>query len=253
MYGYESDDAPSGRLVFGLNAGAARLSKFEWINNGGKDGAEGEALDITFTVEEVERPINYRLFPVTKAFLPNNGGETIDPKNPAFIKESKEFNAKVIHIMHCFVTDETLKVAFGVPIASFKEYCKILASLLPRNFPDIPLDVFAQYQWAIKGDNKMTFLELPKKMSYGKWICPACTPTGSWKEHRLVDPADSVSKALFYTDDAGNVHPFIKNGWFVNSNFAIQQKDASVESIADVNTEAAQQAQPPVNAGTWGA
>ena len=33
MYGYENDEPKQSSIVFGLNAAAARMIKFEWINN----------------------------------------------------------------------------------------------------------------------------------------------------------------------------------------------------------------------------
>lgn len=228
MYGYE-DDKPSQNsiAVFGLNSGIARLTKFEWINNGGAGGTEGEALDILISLDGQERPVSYRMFPVKKAFLPDNGGETTDPAHPEFIKAVKEFNATVIHIMHCFVSDDILKVALATPIANFKEFCKILMGLLPKDIDKIVLDIFMQYQWQAKGEAKMTYLELPKKMSYGRWLCRSVVPVGKWKEVVFPDPTTSTPVALKYIDDINNVHPFIRNGWFMQSNFANQYKEDS--------------------------
>ena len=55
-YGYGDDTPSQASLIaqFGLNAGKAKLVKFEWINNGGKDGAEAESSNgcLPFIVEE---------------------------------------------------------------------------------------------------------------------------------------------------------------------------------------------------------
>ena len=78
MYGYQDDDVKQGSgLSFGLNAGTVRLTKFDWINDAGKDGAEGEALDIQFMVEGGDRPVSYRKFPITRAF-DKDGNEVND-------------------------------------------------------------------------------------------------------------------------------------------------------------------------------
>lgn len=247
MYGFEADDAPSNSLVFGLNAGAARLTIFQWINNGGKDGAEGEALDIQFSIEGNERPMGYRLFPVTKAFIANNGGETTDQNHPDFKKAVKDFNQSITHIMHCFVTTDVLSVALGRPISNFKEFCKILESLLPKDFNKKPLDVFLQYDWQFKKeDQKMTYLGLPKKMAYGKWICPAVVPaSGSWKAVKVENPDTATPVALKYVDGENNVHPFTRNGWFMLSNFANQQKQAGVTAVDDIPTGGTEGAAAP--------
>lgn len=233
MYGYQEDSVPSRSLSFGLNPAAAKVVKFEWINNGGAGGSEGEALDIQIAIEGSDQLKSYRIFPFTQAY--SNGQVITSPTDPAFVKGLKEFNAAVTHIMHCFVADDQLKVALGRPIATFKEFCKILMSLMPSNFASISLDLFAMWQWAIKGDNKQTYLEIPKNMKHGRWICRAVPPVnGEWKEVVAENMTDKTPVALKYVDGAGNVHPFTRNGWFMTSAFANQQKEAGVDDIQDI-------------------
>lgn len=242
-YGYSSDEVGFGTQKFGLNPGAARLVKFEWINNAGKDGAEGEALDIQFAIEGSDRPVNYRLFPVTKAFGKDNV-EITDPKAPEFQKAVRDFNSCVTHILHCFVEIEEIKQAFSVPINGFKDFCKISMSLLPKDFEKQPLDIFFNYQWNVKEGQPKTYLELPKKMSYGKWLSKAIPAVGEWKEVRHSSPENSTPVALKYVDDEKNVHPFVRNGWFMLSNFATQQfaeenamESSSSETSSETSTE----------------
>lgn len=235
MYGYENDEVSQGRVRFGLNPAAARLVKFEWINNAGKDGAEGEALDIQFAIEGSDKPTNYRMFPVTQAFGKNQEVIT-DPKAPEFQKALKDWNACITHILHAFVAPDVIKAGFATPIPNFKEFCKIAMKMLPANYEQQKLDIFYQWQWQIKGENKNTFLELPKKMSYGKWLCAAVVPSegSDWKEWKHPDPEASTSIALKYVDGEGNQHPFIRNGWFMLSKFSSQQKqDVSLEGATD--------------------
>lgn len=235
-YGYENDEVRQSVSSFGLNPGAAKMVKFEWINNAGKDGAEMEALDIQFALTGGDRPTSFRLFPVTKAFGKDNV-EITDPKAPEFQKALKDFNAIVTHILHAFVSIETIKEAFATPIAGFKDFCKIAMSILPKDYDQEKLDIFFQWQWQIKGENDKTYLELPKKMSYGRWICKAVEPVGGvWKTFKHSAPEASTPVALKYEDEAGNVHPFIRNGWFMLSNFATQQKaeaSAATESFKE--------------------
>lgn len=263
VYGYQDDEvSPIGNgLKFGLNASCARLVKFEWINDAGKDGAEMEALDIQFMVDGADRPISYRRFPLVKAF--ENGLEILDRQHPAFKKAQVEYNAIITHIMHCFVDKEVLHQALATPVGSFKEFCKVLRSLLPENFSEIKLDIFAQWQWQMNSNYKRTFLELPKKMSYGKWLCPTVEPVGKWTEKRLTNPDNNKPVALWFVDDAGNTHPFKRNGWFVNSNFATQQvselkeeensadNDASGESAATDWGKAAEEDSKAVEGQSW--
>lgn len=232
-YAYADDEEAIGSgasvLSFGLNAGVTCLKKFEWIPNGGKDGAEGEALDIIFETNGKEK--GARKFPVTKAFAKGNAGKEItDPKAPEIQQAKKDLGAMLTHIMTCFVPKDDLITALSVPVASFKAYCNILMALLPIGFEKQPLDCFAQYQWQITGENEKTYLDFPKNMKTGRWLCKAVIPVdaegqvSSWKAFAVENPDDSNPNALVYKDEAGNIHPFIRNGWFMNSNFAHQQK-----------------------------
>lgn len=233
MYGYASDEVKQVSFGFGLNAGATYLKKFEWIHNGGADGAEKEALEIIFTINGTDK--SYRKFPVTQGFGKN--GETItDPNSVEFKEAVNTFNSVVTHILHCFVSTETLKKALNVPIDSFKKFCTIAASILPKNFNEIKLDIFMQYQWSIRAGQNRTYLEIPSSMKNGKWLCPAVEPlpdaegnNAEWKEVRKKDPADNDQKALIYLDGAGNIHPFTRYGRYVNGALANQQKSEEAE------------------------
>lgn len=240
-YGYETDEVRQSSNVFGLNPGSARMIKFEWINNAGKDGAEMEALDIQFEIVGSDRPTSYRLFPITKAFA-KDGTEITDPKAPEFQKALKDLNSCVTHILHNFVEIDQIKTALSVPIASFKDFCKVCMSILPKDYEKKKLDIFFQWQWQIKGEAKVTYLELPKKMAYGKWLCPAIEPVGGvWTEWKHKSPENSTPIALKYTDAEGNTHPFVRNGWFMLSNFAAQQKaeedSTSIGTSSDTTPE----------------
>lgn len=256
-YGYvddESEIGSSGGLNFGLNQGIT-LSKFEYITNGGKDGAEAEALDIVFTINGVDK--GYRKFPITKAFIKGTQEETTDPASAEMKDSFKDLNAVITHVMHCFVSREDLTIALSVPLTGFKQFCQILMGLLPKNFSEIKLDLFAQYQWQFSGENTKTFLEIPKKMKQGKWLCPSVPAIDAdgkpdlWRENRIENPNDNVTTALYYTDGAGNMHPFTRNGWFMNSNFATQQKE--VDDTPPMQNAAMQpgSADPAQTAKVW--
>lgn len=233
-YGYASDEQKVSPFNFGLNAGVTKLTKFEWIPNGGKDGVEQEALDIVFNINGTDK--NYRMFPVVKAF-DKNGGEITDPSAPEMQDAIVDFNARVTHILHTFIDSDAIKAGLSRPIESFKDFCEICMSLLPKNYSDITLDIFLQFQWQISEGQERTFLEIPKKMKYGRWLIQAVIPEGGeWKKNAVEAPSDETKKALYYTDTAGNEHPFFKNGWFMNSNFAKQQSNTVASAT---NTAAA--------------
>lgn len=244
-YGYASDEVKVSPFSFGLNAGLTKLTKFQWIPNGGKEGAEQEALDIVFNINGTEK--SYRMFPITQAFGKNNEIIT-DPNAPEFKEAFVDLNARVTHILHSFIDSDSIKAGFSVPINSFKEFCQVAMSLLPKNYTEVSLDIFLQFQWQLKGDQERTYLEIPSKMKYGRWLCTA--QPGTWTENKVENPADSVREALYYTNEQAERHPFVKNGWFMNSNFAKQQKSGTVVNEAASSGAAAATAADGVKAAS---
>jgi len=211
MYGYKNqEDIKSSPMKFGLNAGSANLVEFKYIPNGGKDGAEQDALEIIYEINGTK--VSDRQFPVMSAYDENNEKVT-DPQHPAMVKAADDFNAKMVHIMHAFVEDDVLQKALANNIQSFKEYVTILQGLLPNNYREIKLDLFFQYPWNPNSEGKK-YLRLPYDMKQGRWICKSVPPVGSWKEVR--DTSSDNSKALTYVDDNGNVHPFTRSTWFLS-------------------------------------
>ena len=243
LYGYDDVTASSGSaLVYGLNRGV-KLKKFEWIPNGGKDGAEQEAADIVFEIQGKEK--SYRMFPVTKAFDENNN-EVTDINHPAFIDMVRNSNAIVKHIITCFVDEPTYRAKFARRIANYKEFINAAASLLPANFASVDLDLFAQYQWQISSGKNRTYLEIPKKMKYGGWITKALP--GTFREVRVDNPKENTPNALTYINETGDVHPFTRNGWFVLSNFSKEQKTGVEDNTGGYSPQSAQGS--AMNAGT---
>ena len=229
MYGY-SDETVGSNKVFGLNQ-KALITEFAWTNQGGKDGAEAEALDIKVLIEGDATPISYRQYPFTKAINFNDKNsstrEVTDPEHPVFKQGLKVWTGNITHIMKSLgITEDQLKAAFSVPIESFKEYCKILMKLLPKNFEKKYVDVFLQYQYTLKG--KMTFLELPKNTKSGKFLVPHVKPVGAWKEVK-------DASGLKYIDDENNVHPFKRAAKYFETPYATQQ--FAQEDDVDVHSE----------------
>lgn len=239
-YGYTEQEQKESAFGFGLSPGAATLTKFAWTPNGGKGGTEREALDIVFKIGD--REVSYRKFPITKAyFKPEGGGpqqETTDSEHPAFKQEQSNLSAVLVHIVGCYIPKEDIKTALQRPIQNFKDYCSVLQGLLPTDFANKSLDLFFQWQWQIKGDNEKTFLELPKNMKHGRWIGPALAANGEWEQQTKLDASDNQT-ALRFVDKDGNIHPFVRNGWFMNSNFATQQKEQESTAGANIAGKAA--------------
>lgn len=247
-YGYATDEQRVSPFNFGGNFGVTKLTKFEWIPNAGKDGAEQEALDIVFNINGQDK--SYRMFPVVKAFGKNQE-EITDPSAPEFQDAVIDFNARVTHILHCYLEADAIKAAMARPIASFKEFCEIAMSLLPKNYNEQLLDIFLQYQWAL-GEKERTYLEIPTKMKQGRWITPAVAPIGGeWKKTVIEGASDENKKALFYVDGAGNEHPFFKNGWFMNNNYAKQQTSANAEASAGAAVATSEAGATNAKQSTW--
>jgi hypothetical protein len=240
-YGFSEDSGPGeATLVFGLNAGNVKLTKFEFITNAGKGGTEGDAMEVVFTVKGKEK--SHRQFPVTRAYIEdpaNPKGANIEvteeshPGHDAIKKAKNEMSALLVHIVGNFVDKEAIKAALSIQIKGFKHFCSILQGLLPTDFAEKPLDAFGVWQWQIGGENKQTYLEFPKNMKHGRWLSPAIAPVGEWTEQRKPN-ADSNQVAIRYVDEAENVHPFNRNGWFMTSNFAAQQREAPSQGAANM-------------------
>lgn len=237
MYGYQDDNVNKDFLVFGLNYGAAKMVKFEWTANGGKDGAEMEALDIVFKIGEKE--ISYKQFPVTKAY--DNKVEITDPNHPAMKTAFAEFNAIMTHIIACYVSREEYVAGLKslAPNATFKQFCETLQKMLPANYKEVLLDVFGQYQFAITGENTQTYLQVPRSTKHGKFLCRSIKPVGKWDVVKVESPDNNIKVALCYKDEDNNVHPFVRTGWYMNSNFAHKQSEAgSGNSMETPTTDA---------------
>lgn len=265
-YGYGEDEVKVSPFNFGGNFGVTFLTKFEWINNGGKDGAEQEALDIVFEINKVAK--NYRMFPVSKVY--DKGGQEItDTASKEYIDAKKEaqsdFNARVTHILHGLLDHDTVKASLSRPFKNFKEYAQFCQGMVHgvKDFQLKPLDIFLQYQWQPSEGQNRTFLEIPRKMKYGAWLKPA--QPGTWKEMRAENITDSTRKALWYINEANPVeeHPFFKNGWFVLSAFSNpvkgtstgtqSQAGAAMNAGAPASTTSAapQASQAPPPASAW--
>lgn len=234
-YGYQEDNVGAKpRMSFGLNAGNCFLTKFEWTENGGKDGAKLEALEILFNINGQEK--RYKKFPISKAFAKDENGnkiEVTDPSHPAMQQAKRDLSSVLSHILGCFATQKEIRDALtSQPIQSFKHYCHILSTLLPEGFEQTPLDMFGQYQWSISGESKVTYVEIPKNMKHGRWLSAEVKPVGGeWIKQQKTN-ADSSEVALRYVDVEGSVHPFQRNGWYMSSNFSFQQKEEAQSSQA---------------------
>ena len=243
-YGYTDDSVKSSPFSFGLNAKAAKLKKFEYITNGGAGGSAGEAVEIVFDING--KDVSCRKFPVTKVFDKNGTEYTTESTEEAkklFRAAYDELNAWMVALLKCYVPAEQIQTALAVPINNFREYVGILRNLFPANTPTVELDIFMEYQWNITGENTRTFLQVPNKTKQGKFICAAVAPVGgNWKAVVVENPDNTERQALKYVDGAGNVHPFTRTGWYMNSNYAHMQEDGADSAHQNQEQASAQNA-----------
>lgn len=235
--------------TFGLNS-AVNVVKFEFNGNAGKDGDAGDAVDIVILIGD--RETNTRVYDVTRVYDKDNQ-EISDTESPEYIKGYNEQivqnMAVIVHVAKSLgVTQAQLDRALAVPLNSFKEWAEVVISLVPDNFKSQSVDLFLEYQWTIGKDQKRTFLQIPKNMKGGRFLCPSVKPVGSWTEEREWTTKDEAgedveNKGLRYVDGANNVHPFKRSEMFMDSPKANMQSDrpaVTASPMAGVSTSAGQ-------------
>jgi len=76
------------------------------------------------------------------------------------------------------------------------------------------VDIFLEYQWTIREGYDRTFLEIPRSVKMGEFICPQTEVEWTPK---------NVNGYLTYVDKDENKHPFVRSGNYMQSNRAIAQ------------------------------
>lgn len=236
MFNY-SDDAEvvgtgGSSLKFGLNQKAKFLGirylqdcrKEEKIAEGGEPV---EAIDLIFMVGETE--ISNRLLPVTKAY-DAKGNESNDVK--LIEAERKLQVAYINHFVSIFVKKEDIQQAFiKYKPSNYKALADMYINIMPKDYAEKDIDLFLQYGWKMAEGADKTYLQVPKPSTLKHGIIACEHVVGKFKELRKQNPSDTDEKALQYIgEDAKTIHPFIRTGWFVNSNYAKQQKSASTST-----------------------
>jgi hypothetical protein len=210
------------RGEFGLNKGS--IIKFEYTNEAGKDGGPGDAIDVWAKVEDAEYRL--RLFDITKVFDKNNN--EIDETHPDYIKiynaNLAQLRGVVTHVVKALgVTEEQIAAALATPPTSFAQWAQIMTAIVGDNIELRPVDIFLEYQWNIGPKAKMTYLQLPKNMKGGRFLC-VHVPTATPWEAKTTDEG-----GLVYTNGVVE-HPFTKDKNFMTSNKAIQQKEGETST-----------------------
>ena len=213
-WGFQSDNDKSLTTAqggkFGLNK--ATISKFEYNANAGKDESAADAIDLTVKIGDKE--YRSRIYDITGPLF--KGESSISPGEPGYIElyeaEKKQKEAVVLHIVKAFgVTEDQIKMALQTGnVVDFPSWAKAMCSLKGEGFETKAVDVFLEYQWALKGDNTRTFLQIPQNMKGGRFLTQHVAPNGSWE-------AVNGEDGLRYVDGAQNEHPFTKSKNFMES------------------------------------
>lgn len=238
---------------FGLNTGAV-ITKFEHNPNAGKDGSPTDALDIEITLGT--KRFMTRFFEINKVFSKGkNSVEITDTTSEEYIagynEAAKAQKGIITHYLKVFYTEAEIGKAFAnASLKSFADYYKFVAEAvqlgMKRKGPEV--DIFLQYQWQIKSGQDITYLELPKNMKDGSFICKPIACEGKWNEVRNAD-------GLSYVDDKGNLHRFKRDASFLTSAKGFQQSTKTKTSTEGVNAMAGNTADgstPPPAKGTGG-
>lgn len=224
---------------FGLNQNCF-FTKFEFNPNAGANGASMDAVDFSIKIEEKE--FMKRIFDVdSNRSIYGTNGQLLNPGDPGFDeaveKARKQVSAVVIHAVKSLgVTQNQINAAFVNPVNSFREWAIKLISLLPGDYTKRPVDVFLQYQWKISEGQNKTYLEIPKNLKDGKFLCPAIP--GVFKEVRNTS-------GLYYYNEKDNLpHLFTRSSSYLSSNKAVRQTTEEETNSTNINNATSQ-------ASTW--
>ncbi|MDB4285874.1 hypothetical protein N9933_01070 [bacterium] len=215
---------------FGLNINV-RCTKFEYNPTASADGSPNDALDIFFTVEGKEQRVGYwgHLYEITKAFVK---GESMplemsvsDQAMANGKKDILQVEVMVLHILEALgVSEETFNRAMATPMSSYADWCKVVSSLVPSNFNQVPLDILLEYEAKPRKDNTRTWPSVPQNLRDGIWVCPHQTD-GPYLEK--LEPETSLT----YVNAQGKVHPLQRGPYFVKSNRAKEYFSTQVEVV----------------------
>lgn len=221
----ESLKGKSGGGKFGLNTGV--ISKLEFNDKAGKDGADANAVDITFKIGD--REYRMRLFDSTGKPLFNKKNVAVNPGEEGYDRlYFEDMGTKIAVIKHALkavgVTQEMLdKVSASLDPNNITEGIKTLCSLVPAGYETRPVDGFLEYQWNIAEEQDKTYPTLPKNMKGGRFLTASVRPVGEWTEVR-------DEQGLKYVDAAGNVHPFDRDKSFMEGNKGTQQTTSTASN-----------------------
>ena len=225
--GSETIVAQAASLKFGLNKDAVIISMKYTDDCRGENSASAtpvEAIDVNFAFGEKE--FSHRIMPPKGVYV-----KGILDESPAGFKKAmvEQVIYPLGHIMEGLgITTAQINAViaplFGSNQLVFKTVVEKFIGLLPKNYATIKLDLFLQYEGSLREGATRTYLKLPKDLRSGLFVVPAIE--GEFTEVRKATPTKDDPKALYYTREDGVEHKFVRNGYFVSSNF-----DKLLESV----------------------
>lgn len=207
---------------FGLNQNA-RFTSIKYTETAGKDGAPGKAL--IYAIKVGEHEYQTRIFFSPEVYENNI---LISPGTPgymeAFVKTYAQNGGVLKHIMKTLgVAEASIDAIPMQPITSeeqlvdsFIQKVQQTLTLLPSNYREIPIDVFLQHQWTLRGEAKMTYLEVPRNMKGGYFLAPHMP--GKFEQFTNED-----SGLMYYINENGVEHIFTRSKNYMESQHAKQQ------------------------------
>lgn len=199
---------------FGLNQDA----KLVKVEISAAENGSWKAVDVDVRVGENKKFLSRMFFPNPNVIYGKNDEgvngllqEGDENYQKTLDKAYSNVMAAIVHVVKASgVTQEDINIAVDKAKAtSMEEWADAVVGLVSvsEDKPAI-VDVFLQYQYKPGKDQTKTFLELPSKITSGKFLVPA---TGkSWKEVK-------TSTKLSYVTEEGDKHVFERNEYFLNS------------------------------------
>jgi len=230
-FGYVDDNDESLRSKaggsFGLNTGAF-VTKFEYNANAGADDALADAVDITLQVGD--REYKSRIYDATTVY--GKDSQKLTEGDDGYVEkyntEMKQRQAVIIHVAKALgITDDILKKAFSTSVSNFADWAKVVCALPSEEAYKRPVDIFLEYQWDISDGETRKYLQLPKNMKGGRFICQSLTPVGGeWT-------AQNVKSGLIYTDSKNTEHPFERSADYMESKKANQEGEGATDNSSE--------------------
>jgi hypothetical protein len=187
--------------IFGLNQ-HAKLTKFTYNPNGGKDKSPKDSIDIEVSVGKFF--FRHRIWEITR-----------DTKQKTIAQQEERQNQLISHYLYCIFTNDEIQEMYKKKLSAcenFKAFASVLTEEINKKGLDIDIDVFLQYQAVAQKGRDRTFLELPKTTVFGQFITRAYDG--------VFTPVQTNDSLSYVRASDGLHHPFKRDTYFLNSSIS---------------------------------